>query len=374
MKPILLAAVSLGAAAVSASVYADSNSTPQQADAASTSGYVTVSALNVRSGPSLQSPVLTTLAQSTMVTIQERTGDWYKISYNNEPAYVKAAYVSDSPATTAPYTVTADALNVRSGPGSSYPVLHVLSNGTHISVQGETDGWYRVFQNGAIGYVKKEFVTNRSNDIAVQALSSSSHYVNCTALRVRSGPGTGYDSIGLLQQGSQVTVTGKTGSWYEIVHNGKRAFVALQYVKPVTASSAPVQTTALLAMPAEGSITSEFGIRWGSMHYGIDIAKAGTVEVKAAAAGTVCKSYYSNSYGNVVFVAHRLNGTLYTTVYAHLKSRSVNVGQQVQQGQLLGYMGNTGDATGQHLHFELHKGEWTSGKTNALNPLLYLPK
>ena len=66
------------------------------------------------------------------------------------------------------------------------------------------------------------------------------------------------------------------------------------------------------------------------------------------------KSYYSASYGNVVFIAHQINGKLYTTVYAHMK---VQAGQ-VQTGQLIGHMGNTGHSYGQHLHFELHNGEW----------------
>ncbi len=108
------------------------------------------------------------------------------------------------------------------------------------------------------------------------------------------------------------------------------------------------------------------------MHYGIDIAAPGNVSIQAAAAGKVVKSYYSASYGNVVFIAHQINGKLYTTVYAHMKDRTVQVGDQVQTGQLIGHMGNTGHSYGQHLHFELHNGEWNFEKTNAVNPLPYL--
>jgi len=55
-----------------------------------------------------------------------------------------------------------------------------------------------------------------------------------------------------------------------------------------------------------------------------------------------------------------------------MKDRTVQAGDQVQAGQLVGHMGNTGHSYGQHLHFELHNGEWNFEKTNAVNPLPYL--
>ncbi|MEN0666895.1 M23 family metallopeptidase [Caldifermentibacillus hisashii] len=129
--------------------------------------------------------------------------------------------------------------------------------------------------------------------------------------------------------------------------------------------------------PADGTVTSGFGSRGGgSFHYGIDIAKSGTVPIKASASGTVSRSYNSSSYGEVVFIQHNINGQVYETVYAHMRSgsRTVSAGQTISQGQILGYMGSTGDATGQHLHFELHVGTWNSSKSNAVNPLNYLGK
>ncbi|WP_407690652.1 peptidoglycan DD-metalloendopeptidase family protein [Salinibacillus xinjiangensis] len=124
--------------------------------------------------------------------------------------------------------------------------------------------------------------------------------------------------------------------------------------------------------PAEGQFTSGFRSRHRSNHHGLDIAKSGLVEVVAAADGTVVKSYYSNSYGHVVFLQHNLQGEIYESVYAHLRNRFVMLGQVVNQGQRLGFMGNTGNSTGQHLHFELHKGVWDVRKTNAVNPLIYI--
>jgi peptidoglycan hydrolase CwlO-like protein len=124
--------------------------------------------------------------------------------------------------------------------------------------------------------------------------------------------------------------------------------------------------------PAQGTFTSGFGHRWGRYHYGIDIANRSDVPIVAAADGIVIQSYYSSSYGNVIFIAHSIDGQIYTTVYAHLESRHVGEGAVVSKGQRIGIMGNTGDSQGQHLHFEIHRGPWNDAKSNAVNPLNYI--
>lgn len=124
--------------------------------------------------------------------------------------------------------------------------------------------------------------------------------------------------------------------------------------------------------PAAGAFTSGFGMRGSENHKGIDIASSGAIPIIAAAAGTVTRSDYSSSYGNVIFISHQKDGKTYTTVYAHLRSRSVEQGQVVQQGQPIGIMGNTGASRGQHLHFEIHEGSWNINKSNAVDPMLFL--
>ncbi|PLS16388.1 hypothetical protein CVD28_18150 [Bacillus sp. M6-12] len=120
--------------------------------------------------------------------------------------------------------------------------------------------------------------------------------------------------------------------------------------------------------PSEGIISDRFGTRDGA-HKGIDIAAPLGTSVVAASDGTVAKSYYSSTYGNVVFLKH---DDKYETVYAHLEKRLVNEGDKVDQGQAVGKMGNTGRSRGVHLHFELHLNEWTVHKENAINPLAVL--
>nr|WP_251040698.1 M23 family metallopeptidase [Bacillus sp. ISL-45] len=145
---------------------------------------------------------------------------------------------------------------------------------------------------------------------------------------------------------------------------GNTQTVAEQTASPVS--------NGMFMWPANGRLTSGIGARWGSFHAGIDIAnKASGVPIVAAADGVVIRSYYSSSYGNAIFVAHSINGQVYTTVYAHMSSRHVGNGEVVSKGQQIGVMGNTGQSFGQHLHFELHKGEWNASKSNAVNPVPY---
>lgn len=123
---------------------------------------------------------------------------------------------------------------------------------------------------------------------------------------------------------------------------------------------APPTEGGLYVWPVSGEITSRFGYRihpiFGTwvFHAGVDIATQTGKPVKAAAAGTVVAAGRDGGYGNVVRVDH--GG--FTTVYAHLHEVTVQVGQQVGRGQVVGTVGNTGNSTGPHLHFEW----WLAGQ------------
>lgn len=139
-------------------------------------------------------------------------------------------------------------------------------------------------------------------------------------------------------------------------------------------SGLPEVTEGTFMQPSLGYVTSDYGTRSGGYHHGVDIGNNGvSTPIVAVAAGTVSKSYFSDSYGNVVFIKHTIDGKTYETVYAHLSNRPVKQGQQVKKGQYIGDMGATGAADGLHLHFEIHNGQWTSNKTNSLNPALFVP-
>jgi murein DD-endopeptidase MepM/ murein hydrolase activator NlpD len=119
----------------------------------------------------------------------------------------------------------------------------------------------------------------------------------------------------------------------------------------------------VLGWPVSGPVTSGYGMRWGRMHEGIDIAVGEGTPVRAAAAGTVIYAGWMSGYGNLVVVDH---GNGLSTAYAHNSSLAVAVGQSVAGGELVSYSGNTGNSTGPHVHFEVRVGG------AAVDPLGYL--
>lgn len=139
-----------------------------------------------------------------------------------------------------------------------------------------------------------------------------------------------------------------------------------------TAVAAPPVSSGSFTRPASGVVSSTYGARWGTFHYGVDIANSGSnVPIVAAADGVVVTAHFSSSYGNVVYISHSVNGHVYTTVYAHMSRYLVSAGQSVSKGQQIGVMGSTGDSTGQHLHFELYNGPWAYH--SAINPMGIVP-
>jgi murein DD-endopeptidase MepM/ murein hydrolase activator NlpD len=117
-------------------------------------------------------------------------------------------------------------------------------------------------------------------------------------------------------------------------------------------SSAPTSAPSAsgLVWPLSGPVTSPFGWRWGRMHEGIDIGVPYGTAIHAAASGTVIYCGWESGYGNLTVIDH---GGGLATAYGHQSSIAVSCGQQVSQGEVIGYVGSTGHSTGPHLHFEV---------------------
>ncbi|MEO1341688.1 MAG: M23 family metallopeptidase, partial [Cyanobacteria bacterium J06635_13] len=118
--------------------------------------------------------------------------------------------------------------------------------------------------------------------------------------------------------------------------------------------------------PAQGVLTSHYGWRWGRIHQGIDIAAPIGTPIVAAAAGEVIGVGWYGGYGNLIKLEH-LDGSV--TYYAHNHRNLVTHGQKVEQGEQIAEMGNTGNSTGPHLHFEIR----LSNK-EVIDPLVLLDK
>jgi murein DD-endopeptidase MepM/ murein hydrolase activator NlpD len=128
------------------------------------------------------------------------------------------------------------------------------------------------------------------------------------------------------------------------------------------ATPAHVSSSGLI-WPVNGPVVSGFGMRWGRMHTGIDIAVPTGTPIHASASGTVIYSGWMSGYGNLVFIDH---GGGLSTGYAHQERIIVSNGQHVSQGQVIGYSDCTGHCFGPHVHFEVR----ING--NPVDPLGYL--
>lgn len=119
-------------------------------------------------------------------------------------------------------------------------------------------------------------------------------------------------------------------------------------------------TNGLLLPPVGGAVTSPFGYRehpiyhyWG-LHNGTDFGVSCGEDMRAVASGTVIAKYYSDVYGNRLYLSlGNINGKNVTAVYNHATGYRVGVGDHVSQGEVVGYVGSTGWSTGCHLHFTI---------------------
>ncbi|EIF00545.1 M23 family metallopeptidase [Saccharomonospora glauca] len=120
---------------------------------------------------------------------------------------------------------------------------------------------------------------------------------------------------------------------------------------PADGGAAPAAAPDIVK-PAEGTFTSGYGARWGTTHYGVDIANSIGTPIYSAMSGTVISSGPASGFGLWVRVQHD-NGLI--TVYGHINESLVSVGQRVEAGQQIATIGNRGQSTGPHLHFEIHE-------------------
>ena len=159
--------------------------------------------------------------------------------------------------------------------------------------------------------------------------------------------------------------------------------VKKQIQKMIAAAAASKPTLSftgfICPLKSYSRISSEYGWRKNpvtgvnKLHAGTDFAAPGGTPIYAAASGYVqVAGWSSGGYGNYVIIYHGImsDGNQYSTLYGHMRSVATSAGKYVQQGEIIGYVGSTGNSTGNHLHLEVWKG---GSKANAVNPRGYIP-
>ena len=258
---------------------------------------ITGSYVNFRSGPSTEYAIYDCLPKGTVVTVTDRSNsEWYAVTYDGRSGFISSAYLSvygdaapaDVPAT-GPVaaaegtsgTVNAMYVRFRSGPGTDYSILGEYNSGTALTVTGSTDGWYAVVIYGQSGYMYADYVTLGGaapaqdtpaptpaptpvpDPIVVTPTGSKAGHISGDYVYFRSGPSTYYAIYDCLDNGTALTITGRSGEWYAVTIGGRSGYVYNAYVinddggdvpnesqpeptpEPTPAPTAPPSTTSI---------------------------------------------------------------------------------------------------------------------------------
>jgi uncharacterized protein YraI len=292
-----------------------------------------------------------------------------------------------------------DGLNLRGGPGTSFPVLTVMPGGARVSILGATTAgdWFAVRYGGTSGWALAAYVA------AAQTPPPATVAVLANDLHIRGGPDASSDIVAAVSGGTELTVSGAgQGNWIPVSYNAlsgwvNAAYVSLDGATPLITSSAtdtsggatlgvganlptpPMPPAAPPAGPTSAAPAAQVKLIWpvasrristlfSPAHLGIDIDEADEVDgpVVASAAGTVIFAGGDPccSYGLYVEIDH---GNGIATLYAHFSHIDVSKGQTVAQGQKIGNSGCTGLCTGPHVHYEVHVND------RPVDPLYFLP-
>lgn len=122
------------------------------------------------------------------------------------------------------YTVTASKLIVRTGPSTTYAVMHALWYGNRVNIIGESGGWYNIrLSDGRTGWVSKAYVSSQADKTGT---------VTASKLNVRTGPSTTYAVMHVLWYGNRIKIIGESGGWYNIrLSDGRTGWVSKTYIQ-----------------------------------------------------------------------------------------------------------------------------------------------
>jgi murein DD-endopeptidase MepM/ murein hydrolase activator NlpD len=212
---------------------------------------------------------------------------------------------------------------------------------------------------GALGVT-----TFSSGEPAAQATSTVSHSVSVAEeLGIEAAPSAEITAVDATQRLGELAVSRN-------VRGAEQAAAAEVQAQADQAAAAAAAAAAAEAarpkavLPVDGArLTSGFGSRWGTLHAGIDLAAPMRTPEYAAMDGVVLKAGAASGYGLVVYIQHE-NGDV--TVYGHMDSILVEEGQVVRAGDTIALLGNRGQSTGPHLHFEVHVGGMNGEKIDPL--------
>ncbi|MGN0478494.1 MAG: SH3 domain-containing protein [Hominenteromicrobium sp.] len=234
----------------------------------------TTAGVRLREGPGLSYNTLTVLPEGTAVNVTStKNAEWYAVTTGSgQKGYVYSQYIKitgqvpedsddsdtpDAPAVSGESAKTTTAVHLRSGKGTNYSSLGVISGGTAITVTDKSDSsWYGVTVNGKSGYMFSEYIrfdssTSGGSDESTGSGTESRAAKTTADVHLRSGKGTNYSSKGVISSGTAITVTDTSDStWYGVTVNGKSGYMFSAYIQFTESGSSATPTPTPTPTPA----------------------------------------------------------------------------------------------------------------------------
>ncbi|GAB6158335.1 hypothetical protein JCM39194_15350 [Desulfotomaculum varum] len=230
--------------------------------------------LNLRSGPGTHTAPVGQVNKGAKLPVITKSGDWYQVQVGGKTAWVAGwlvtvedtGTVSRGTATAAVQgkvaVVTADTLNIRSGPGTNHSIAGKAKKGEQLSVLTQNGDWVKVQGAGTTGWVANWLVKVQNVTAApsakpagTAASSSKVAVVTGDTINIRSGPGTGYSVVAKAKKGDRMSVLAQNGDWVKVQLGGTVGWVANWLVTVQTTQSTPTgtATTPNQTTPANGT-------------------------------------------------------------------------------------------------------------------------
>ena len=193
---------------------------------------VTNTALNLRTGPGLNYPILLTMPQGAPVTVLSTSGDWSKVTYNGTSGYAFSLYLDSASSTI--YAVTSR-VNLRTGPGTGYEIILKIPSGAIVTVQSITNNWAKLTYLGKTGYSYGSYLTKGQD------------YITTGSVNLRTGPSTAYSILLNIPSGKSVRIFTTANNWGRLVYNGTVGYSYMAYFR-LASSPTPTPT------PSSGTV------------------------------------------------------------------------------------------------------------------------
>ncbi len=323
---------------------------PSASHSGGTMGTITAEGLNVRQGPSSSTTILGSLPRGSEIAIVGESGAWLQVEYFGQTAFVFGKYVDQKQtnACSAPImsgAVTATALNVRSSPRNG-DVVGVLYKNDDVAICAEVGGWYQINYNGVPAYVSASYVQSMTlgpvieptkqvgpeqKPVVSAAEAKSQGIVTAQALNVRAAPRNG-QVIGAVYKGGTVDIVAEKDGWYEIVYEGKQAFVSAAYVYQsggAGGTKAPQQTSSGAHRPSGGEMQDVYDTHAGRLQ-GIQMNHTNDAEF------TAFSKHWTKNKARYEKVAAKVNMPADLIAALHWRESSGRFDRYMHQGDPLG--------------------------------------